>query len=1312
MSSIQKLFTSRDNNANSATYVGQQDRIWYDSTLGFRVSNGNTPGGTPAVVATTSANIGNLVIFDTTISTIQADANLNLVTNGTGNINITGAFVTANTAGSKIIETLQNGTINFYVSTISNDSAIDIIGTADGNQVYPQNQGVLLHLTGQDSLPARIYSDGVNNYAAFIGRRYNGSPTAPTQVLAGQTISRYGGTPYGSTGWPVISTARVDFMALEDQTDSNKGTSIEFYTTPVGTASAVPSMTIASTGITNSANIVPVSDQGYNLGTPDLRWKNVYAGQGGLWMADNTTNAEVQLSVNAGTFFINGVQNIALGNLVINNTTLETATPNTNIYIGNVADTGYLQIDRTTQIVTQNLGNSAALLINGSLSNIVPTEYTNTLFHTINVPGYDSVTLYDNFGGATNTFSGVQGRSARGTIQAPTNTQANDVLFQLSGTGYGNGFDTALGTQGGSRIDFRATETFTGSAKGSDIHFWTTQPGTTSTVNSGSINYQGFFGNSFTFTTDNSIQTSAGIPLTQKANALGVATLDSNGYLTAAEIPPSLLGGVQYIGSWDAANNTPTLSNGTGNAGYEYSIGVTGTQNLGGGSVTYQQGGFVIYGSNVWNYIPPSSIFTSLTASTHLSVNQPTGAITISVDATPSLVNSTIVSRDANGSFAANVITATLSGAATSAGTAGTVTNSVQTAITQVGTLTALTVSGNVNSGNLRTTGLISATGNVTSNYFIGNGSLLTSLTGANVSGTVANATYATSSGSATSATTAATVTTAAQPNITSVGILTSLSSSGNITASYFLGNGSQLTGIVSSYGNSNVNTLLSAWGSNTLSTTGTITAGNITGAYLIGTNIIGTLTTASQTNITSIGTLGALTVSGNISAGNINSNTFGTHTGAVTGNVTGNLTGTVLTAAQTSITSVGTLTGLSVSGNVTSGNISATNHTGTTVSVTGAVTSASVVGGVITGTSTSATGNITGGNLATGGTASATGNITGGNLATGGTASATGNITGGNVLTGGQVSATGNITGGNVLTGGLVSATGNITGGNVLTGGQVSATANITGGNLLTGGLISATSTITSVANITGGNVLTGGLVSATGNITGGNLLTGGLISATSTITSVANITGGNVLTGGQVSATANITGGNVLTGGLVSATGAITSAANITGGNVLTGGQVSATANITGGNVSTAGQVSATGNISGGNLNIASSGTITTPRMVFNYGGIRQLTGNTTVTLDFTTDSMVSLTNPTNTVTITLANYTAGAIVRFIYSSATARNINMGVAAAVNSTTGTANITGTGGGALYGANQSVILTYYCVGGTAATTYVSASYV
>jgi hypothetical protein len=59
----------------------------------------------------------------------------------------------------------------------------------------------------------------------------------------------------------------------------------------------------------------------------------------------------------------------------------------------------------------------------------------------------------------------------------------------------------------------------------------------------------------------------------------------------------------------------------------------------------------------------------------------------------------------------------------------------------------------------------------------------------------VANLNVATA-GVADTATTAGTVTTAAQPNITSVGTLSALSVTGNITGNYFVGNGSQLTGI------------------------------------------------------------------------------------------------------------------------------------------------------------------------------------------------------------------------------------------------------------------------------------------------------------------------------------------------------------------------------------------------------------------------------------------------------------------------------------------------------------------------------------
>ena len=187
----------------------------------------------------------------------------------------------------------------------------------------------------------------------------------------------------------------------------------------------------------------------------------------------------------------------------------------------------------------------------------------------------------------------------------------------------------------------------------------------------------------------------------------------------------------------------------------------------------------------------------------------------------------------------------------------------------------------------------ISTTGNITSGYIVSNGSALTNLTGANVSGTVANATYALNANASTfatqatfagtanavaganvsgtvanatyalnsnAATFAGTVTTAAQPNITSVGILTSLSATGNITGNYILGNGSQLTDLPvqpGTYGNANVAANLAAFGSNPILTTGDITGGNLVATA--------NLTSTQQTviGIANVGTTGNIVVSG-----------------------------------------------------------------------------------------------------------------------------------------------------------------------------------------------------------------------------------------------------------------------------------------------------------------------------------------------------------------------------------------------------------------------------------------------------------------
>jgi hypothetical protein len=63
------------------------------------------------------------------------------------------------------------------------------------------------------------------------------------------------------------------------------------------------------------------------------------------------------------------------------------------------------------------------------------------------------------------------------------------------------------------------------------------------------------------------------------------------------------------------------------------------------------------------------------------------------------------------------------------------------------------------------------------------------------------------------------------------------VSSVGNISAPYFIGNGSQLTGLAATYGNANVVTLLAGFGSNNISTTGNISSNNISTTGSISSN-------------------------------------------------------------------------------------------------------------------------------------------------------------------------------------------------------------------------------------------------------------------------------------------------------------------------------------------------------------------------------------------------------------------------------------------------------------------------------------------
>ena len=495
------------------------------------------------------------------------------------------------------------------------------------------------------------------------------------------------------------------------------------------------------------------------------------------------------------------------------------------------------------------------------------------------------------------------------------------------------------------------------------------------------------------------------------------------------------------------------------------------------------------------------------------------------------------------------------------------------------------------------------------------------SVSGANVVGTVANATYAVSAGSAGSANTANTANRANIANVaysvaganvtgnvanatyaefanlayyvygngivgqistTSNIIAGNISTTGNVTSTYFLGNGSQLTGVVATdvgvlpslsvTGNAQIGNVRTA---GQVSATGNITTGNYfvgNGAFLTGIVVTaGSAIENGQTNVRIGGANANVTISVNAVSNVAVFNTGGLNiTGNVSanGNVTGNYifgNGALLTGVITSVANInnGTsnVTVVSSGGNITVG----VNGTGNVVvfANTGAY-----VDGVV-----SASGNITANYFIGNGS-----QLTGVTASSINAAALTGNTLSSNVLYSSltqvgnlaNLSVVGNTISGNLSTAGVVSAAGNITAnyfignGSQLTGIDATSIQNgnsnvkvYANGNVSTSisgisnvvvvsdtgqyvtGLISAT------GNIFGANVSTG-ILSATGNATAGNVLTGGVISATSTIISAANITGANLITSGLATVTGNITGGNLLTSGVISAAG------NITGGNL----------------------------------------------------------------------------------------------------------------------------------------------------------------
>jgi hypothetical protein len=394
----------------------------------------------------------------------------------------------------------------------------------------------------------------------------------------------------------------------------------------------------------------------------------------------------------------------------------------------------------------------------------------------------------------------------------------------------------------------------------------------------------------------------------------------------------------------------------------------------------------------------------------------------------------------------------------------------------------------------------------------------------------------------------------------TSVGLnVSAVSATGNIQGNYILGNGALLTGLPATYANANVAAYLPTY-------TGNITAniisatGNVQGSNLLTAGTVSAVGNVQGANLLTAGTVSAV---GNIV-------TDGYFVGTFFGNITGNF---VVPGANTQVL-------YNTNGNADAVPGFTFDTAGPNLlTVLGTISAqANVVAGNVRTVLVSASGNIVGANISTTGNVTANYFIGSGSQLTGLYANAnvaaylptySGNI--GAAL----VSATGNIIGGNIRTTGSISATGNIFSSGTFGAVSYSASGNITGANL------NATVAVVAVGNVTGSNLLTGGYVLATGNVTGGNFLSLGVISVG------GNATAGNINTAGLITAGGNITGANFVTAGLITATG------NVAGNYIIGDGGLLSNINVAAGSAIENGNSNVAIGQAAGNVTVAVNGT-----------------------------------------------------------------------------------------------------------------------